>query len=105
MKKEFFTYSTEETADKATDKLRLCKCPPDFFPVNKLYRRPMLEALGLRFAENVQYLCTNKYFLLAIKNTVIFTGIAAPSTVCISFVMAILTLKAASNWIPKRCLS
>ena len=49
------------------------------------------------FAENVQYLCTNKYFLLAIKNTVIFTGIAALSAVCISFIMAILTLKAASN--------
>ncbi len=55
MEKTVVSYSTEETADNTTDKLRLCKCPPDFFPVNKLYRRSMLEALRLRFAENVQY--------------------------------------------------
>jgi GT2 family glycosyltransferase len=55
MEKVVAAYSTEEVAENTTDKLRLCKCPPDFFPVNKLYRRPMLEALGLRFAENVQY--------------------------------------------------
>lgn len=55
MEKVVAAYSTEEVAESTTDKLRLCKCPPDFFPVNKLYRRPMLEALGLRFAENVQY--------------------------------------------------
>ena len=36
-------------------KLRLCNCPPDFHPVNKLYRRSMLERIGLRFAEDVQY--------------------------------------------------
>ena len=53
--KTVVTYSTEEVADNAADKLQLCKCPPDFFPVNKLYRRSMLEALRLRFAENVQY--------------------------------------------------
>lgn len=55
MDKTVVAYSTEEIAESVTDKLRLCKCPPDFFPVNKLYRRSMLEALQLRFAENVQY--------------------------------------------------
>lgn len=37
------------------DKLKICKCPPEFHPVNKLYRREMLERTGLRFAEGVQY--------------------------------------------------
>ena len=37
------------------EKLALCKCPPDFYVYNKLYRRSMLERLALRFAENVQY--------------------------------------------------
>ena len=45
----------ETVADTAAEKLKLCNCPPDFFPVNKLYRRSMLNAAGLRFAENVQY--------------------------------------------------
>lgn len=47
-----------DKATVATDKaqkLRLCNCPPDFHPVNKLYRRSMLDRLSLRFAEGVQY--------------------------------------------------
>ena len=55
MEKTVAAYFTEEVADSTADKLRLCKCPPEFFPVNKLYRRSMLEAIQLRFAENVQY--------------------------------------------------
>ena len=53
--KTVITYSQEIVKEDTGDKLRLCNCPPDFHPVNKLYRRSMLEKLNLRFAENVQY--------------------------------------------------
>lgn len=42
-------------ATTTEEKLQICKCPPEFHPVNKLYRREMLERIGLRFAEGVQY--------------------------------------------------
>ena len=42
-------------AEDAARKMQVCNCPPDFHPVNKLYRREMLERVGLRFAEGVQY--------------------------------------------------
>lgn len=48
-------YDSSTVATEAEHKLRLCSCPPDFHPVNKLYRRAMLERLSLRFAEGVQY--------------------------------------------------
>lgn len=48
-------FTCEQTVERAEDKLRTMHCPPDFHPVNKLYRREMLEHLGLRFAEGVQY--------------------------------------------------
>lgn len=48
-------FEREITTENITEKLRLCNCPPDFHPVNKLYRRSMLDALSLRFAEGVQY--------------------------------------------------
>ena len=53
--KTVISYTKEVVKEDAADKLRLCNCPPDFHPVNKLYRRSMLERLNLRFAENVQY--------------------------------------------------
>lgn len=48
-------YTREEVAESAEQKMRVCNCPPDFHPVNKLYRREMLERVGLRFAEGVQF--------------------------------------------------
>ena len=53
--KTVISYSKEIVKEDAVSKLHLCNCPPDFHPVNKLYRRSMLERLNLRFAENVQY--------------------------------------------------
>jgi glycosyltransferase involved in cell wall biosynthesis len=44
-----------EVVSDADAKLRVCHCPPEFHPVNKLYRRAMLERLGLRFKEGVPY--------------------------------------------------
>lgn len=41
--------------EDAARKMQVCNCPPDFHPVNKLYRREMLERVGLRFAEGVQF--------------------------------------------------
>ena len=41
--------------EQVEDKLTVCHCPPEFHPVNKLYRRAFLEEAGLRFAEGVQY--------------------------------------------------
>ncbi|MBR2333557.1 MAG: glycosyltransferase [Rikenellaceae bacterium] len=48
-------YNQTEVAETISDKLRICNCPPDFHPVNKLYRRAMLERLGLRFEEGVAF--------------------------------------------------
>jgi glycosyltransferase involved in cell wall biosynthesis len=48
-------FQQSEIATDATAKMRLCHCPPEFHPVNKLYRRSMIERLGLRFREGVQY--------------------------------------------------
>lgn len=44
-----------EVVRDADAKLRVCHCPPEFHPVNKLYRRAMLERFGLRFKEGVPY--------------------------------------------------
>ena len=54
-KKIINSYSEVTVEEDAGSKLRLCNCPPDFHPVNKLYKRSMLERLALRFAEGVQY--------------------------------------------------
>lgn len=48
-------FDSEEVVSNADDKLRVCHCPPEFHPVNKLYRRAMLDRLNLRFQEGVQY--------------------------------------------------
>ncbi len=44
-----------EVVHDADAKLRVCHCPPEFHPVNKLYRRAMLERLDLRFGEGISY--------------------------------------------------
>lgn len=49
------SFARTEVVDQPVEKLRLCNCPPDFHPVNKLYRRAFLDKIGLRFAEGVQY--------------------------------------------------
>lgn len=48
-------FDKEVVTSNTLEKLRLCNCPPNFHPVNKLYRRALLESLELRFAEGVQY--------------------------------------------------
>ena len=53
--KNVISFDAEQVVSAPTEKLALCKCPPDFYVYNKLYRRSMLEKLSLRFAENVQY--------------------------------------------------
>lgn len=53
--KRINSYSEITVEENAVSKLRLCNCPPDFHPVNKLYKRSMLERLSLRFDEGVQY--------------------------------------------------
>ena len=35
------------SATTTEQKLQICKCPPEFHPVNKLYRREMLERIDL----------------------------------------------------------
>ena len=55
MERRVLTFDRVEVATDATHKLSVCHCPPEFHPVNKLYRRSMLERLGLRFREGVQY--------------------------------------------------
>ena len=53
--KTVISYNREIVKEDTVSKLQSCNCPPDFHPVNKLYRRSMLERVNLRFAENVQY--------------------------------------------------
>lgn len=48
-------FDSEQRVSDANDKLRICHCPPEFHPVNKLYRRAMLERLDLRFGEGISY--------------------------------------------------
>lgn len=55
MERRVVAFDGVEVAVDTGQKLRLCHCPPEFHPVNKLYRRSMLSRLGLRFAEGVQY--------------------------------------------------
>lgn len=55
MSRVVIQYDKRQCAERAAEKLALCNCPPDFHPVNKLYRRSMLNELDIRFAEGVQY--------------------------------------------------
>jgi glycosyltransferase involved in cell wall biosynthesis len=48
-------FDRAEVVCDTEQKLRACHCPPEFHPVNKLYRRSMIERIGLRFREGVQY--------------------------------------------------
>ena len=48
-------YTEQQVAAEAQEKFRLCRCPPDFYVMNKLLRREMLLRLGLRFRERVCY--------------------------------------------------
>ena len=48
-------YESEITAVGLKDKFALCNCPTQFYPVNKLYRRDMIENAALRFREGVAF--------------------------------------------------
>lgn len=48
-------YNKSVVETTAEGKMRCCNCPPDFHPVNKLYRRAMLQRIALQFDEEVQY--------------------------------------------------
>ncbi len=49
------SFDRQEMVEETLSKFRVCNCPPDFHPVNKLYRRSMVERLGLRFEEGVAF--------------------------------------------------
>lgn len=53
--KRVIGFERNEVFDTPSDKFAVCACPPNFHPVNKLYRRAMLDNVALRFAEGVQY--------------------------------------------------
>lgn len=53
--KRVIGFERNEVFDTPADKFAVCACPPNFHPVNKLYRRAMLDSVALRFAEGVQY--------------------------------------------------
>lgn len=53
--KTIVTYSNESIFDTVETKFAACKCPPDFHPVNKIYRRKMLLTNNIRFAENIMF--------------------------------------------------
>lgn len=53
--KRVIGFERNEVFDTAAEKFTVCSCPPNFHPVNKLYRRAMLDSIELRFAEGVQY--------------------------------------------------
>lgn len=48
-------YTQRVEVTDAVEKFRVCRCPPDFYVMNKLLRREMLLRLGLRFRERVCY--------------------------------------------------
>ena len=48
-------YTEQKQVTEAPEKFRICRCPPDFYVMNKLLRREMLLRLGLRFRERVCY--------------------------------------------------
>ena len=50
-----FVDSSEKTAVGLQDKFALCSCPPQFYTMNKIYRRSMIEAHALRFREGVVF--------------------------------------------------
>ncbi len=53
--KRVIGFERNEVFDTAAEKFTVCSCPPNFHPVNKLYRRAMLDSIELRFTEGVQY--------------------------------------------------
>ena len=48
-------YTERQVVAGTQEKFRVCRCPPDFYVMNKLLRREMLLRLGLRFRERVCY--------------------------------------------------
>lgn len=48
-------FDREEVCDDIQRKFDVCNCPPDFYIMNKLYRREALLGIGLRFREHVVY--------------------------------------------------
>lgn len=53
--KTIVSYSTQNIFETVEDKFKACKCPPDFHPVNKIYRRDMLLNNNICFAENIMF--------------------------------------------------
>ena len=48
-------YRSARVAAGLQDRFSLCNCPTQFYPVNKIYRRSMIEAAALRFREHVAF--------------------------------------------------
>lgn len=48
-------YTEAREISSVEERFRICRCPPDFYVMNKLLRRETLLRLGLRFPERVYY--------------------------------------------------
>lgn len=48
-------YDRVQIFSDVQEKFRVCRCPPDFYVVNKLMSRKMLLRLGVRFRERICY--------------------------------------------------
>lgn len=48
-------YTEAREISSVEERFRICRCPPDFYVMNKLLRRETLLRLGLRFPEQVYY--------------------------------------------------
>lgn len=49
------SFDKQEVFSDTNGKFSACCCPPEFHPVNKLYRRSMLSAHDIRFQEKVMF--------------------------------------------------
>ena len=72
------------------------------------YIAPFVRSLGYAFMENAftrefagltnfKALAQNEYFLLALKNTLVFTGVSVPLVMIFSLTVSILTVRFAAN--------
>lgn len=49
------SFLEKRVISEKNEKFKACKCPPEFHPVNKIYRRSMLQEHGIRFQERVMF--------------------------------------------------
>ncbi len=49
------SFPEQKVFAEKNEKFKACKCPPEFHPVNKIYKRSMLVENGIRFQEKVMF--------------------------------------------------